>query len=919
MQVICNTYWPGDGNPSSLPLQVGQQLIVSSADAESGWSWGTELLSNRTGYFPSAFVSSMAAPPPLNRASKPADYQPAHSSSSSYVPLKAARSAPPPPKNANRNANENEIENENENEEIKLVPKRSAPPPPDQQPRACTAPVPNHGYTGQPPVQNVQGQFGNAGQHLDHEHQFGATSYRDGDMRGRGLDVDRQLRFGGGSGRISSASAPVLSVAVQPPSKYCVDEQQRQLAPSGHAGQRFEHQLRPPSGAVVVAQATSLRPASGAIAASLTPLRPPSGASPVADLSPPPSEPAPVVKVEEQYGDIEEEQAIVEVARTEEVLEAERKDEELIGPARRAPSVSVPEQTEEQEVVEEELIESARRSPEQRKQEEQDSIEEEVRVLKVAPRPPTRLPPEASQGAALPAGPKETIVPQHRATTDDQLAPMRTRAPRRVFGKPSSNAAAVVPPSRPSKGPPSAPAFSIDDKESDGDNEDSDDENVDPEQLMGAAPPPPPGRRHVATSTASSSDASANEPVALNQEYKVDDDDDDDDDDEAEEDDGVAAVVDVAEERRLRRDEKEAAKAAKDGGKLEATRRAVLAELVATEKSYCAKLMMVKREYELPLREQVDKQKRHTLKKLRPVCKERDLSVLFDAVNDMLLASEETLRQLEPLVAAYLSGASDVCMVGDVFVSLKSTYRAYSTYCVAFAEAMDLVERLSRDTKLGQQSKFARFLDDARQRCAGQSIDSLMITAIQRVPRLVLLLRELIKHTREGAELESLREGRRAMKEIGKAINEYKRAEEDHQTLLELEKCFDPPVPIARRGRRLLRAAAIHRLSGRERIVPCYVHVFSDQMVVSKQHGERDFEAELVWSYAKIKLLHPTDQASWGLQPDVYRVLCNAFYVQTPYEVGVFFLKSKRERNDWVRVLDETMTIRFSLKPPPCN
>ena len=372
------------------------------------------------------------------------------------------------------------------------------------------------------------------------------------------------------------------------------------------------------------------------------------------------------------------------------------------------------------------------------------------------------------------------------------------------------------------------------------------------------------------------------------------------------------------EDKAQKRASKDAQKSARGVEKLDAIRKQVLKEIITTEKSYQQSLRSARKDFEAPLREKVASERRSLLtsfSRLNSLCKESEIDRIFAHIHELIEVSEEFLRRAEPLVDAYLSGSSDGCMIGQVFIDMAASFAMFSRYVIAYAESTELVASLSKDM-LGNPSRFARFMEELKGKANLQTLESLMITPIQRVPRYVLLLRELIKHTLEASpELEVLRAAKRVMQGVGQAINERKRQEEEFENLLLLDKCFNPPVNIAKRGRILLKHGLIQRMSGRDRIIYCYLHIFTDMMIVSKQHRPNDFEAELIWPFHKIKVVYPTDQASWGLSREIILQTGRAFYIRTPFELGVFFAPTPDERDEWLSKINEFINIRFSLRP----
>lgn len=86
-----------------------------------------------------------------------------------------------------------------------------------------------------------------------------------------------------------------------------------------------------------------------------------------------------------------------------------------------------------------------------------------------------------------------------------------------------------------------------------------------------------------------------------------------------------------------------------------------------------------------------------------------------------------------------------------------------------------------------ENAKFVDFLAKQHQEC-GQPLESLLIMPIQRIPRYILLLKELIKNTEPyDSDLPILEKAFKAVSEIATKINSCKKAAEDGERILNLQ------------------------------------------------------------------------------------------------------------------------------------
>jgi len=114
------------------------------------------------------------------------------------------------------------------------------------------------------------------------------------------------------------------------------------------------------------------------------------------------------------------------------------------------------------------------------------------------------------------------------------------------------------------------------------------------------------------------------------------------------------------------------------------------------------------------------------------------------------------------------------------FERMADFLKMYTQYINGYDLAMETINKLSK------KSKFRKFLQ-ATQTSVGQSLMSFLIMPVQRIPRYVLLLKELIKHTQPGdLQLEPLQRSLDKVTDIAAYVNEQKRQMESRATLLHI-------------------------------------------------------------------------------------------------------------------------------------
>lgn len=157
-----------------------------------------------------------------------------------------------------------------------------------------------------------------------------------------------------------------------------------------------------------------------------------------------------------------------------------------------------------------------------------------------------------------------------------------------------------------------------------------------------------------------------------------------------------------------------------------------MAELVSTELSYVGKIDVLIDVFKRPLQQN------------SALVSQADVRAIFGDIDSIRATNGELLSRLK-------KWRSDPAAISDAvesFAQVSSYLASYQSYINGYETAAATLARLR-----GENSAFAKFLSQAQAdpRCEGLAIDSLLIMPVQRIPRYLLLLRELRKHTAPSA------------------------------------------------------------------------------------------------------------------------------------------------------------------------
>jgi len=357
-------------------------------------------------------------------------------------------------------------------------------------------------------------------------------------------------------------------------------------------------------------------------------------------------------------------------------------------------------------------------------------------------------------------------------------------------------------------------------------------------------------------------------------------------------------------------------------------------EILNTEVSYVEGLEGLLNSFQKPLKET-----------LQP---EED-RMLFSNVHILVKFHTYFRSELESRMANWVSNPT----IGDVLVQAVPFMKMYTSYVNNYSQLQDLLASLER-----HNHKFNATL----QGCAFGSMEgqlgliSLLLSPIQRIPRYVLLFRDLLKHTPDDhADFEPVTQAYNAVSLMATTINEVKRADEQRthmrHVLASLSKecrkkmqrsCGElESFEVLKPDRILLREGpALHTkvMTDRDGVStnkfgqqikekrPCDLFLFNESLLVlyrtKHKTAEDDVKSKedlMGYEFAALIPYHVQETADesssslppGGSMPELRPVGTNAFSLLPPQctEIHTFHWSDEATAKEWFETLSEALEI----------
>eukprot|EP00727_Mastigamoeba_balamuthi_P014842 m51a1_g9984 putative domain containing protein (510) ;mRNA; f:24610-26317 len=321
------------------------------------------------------------------------------------------------------------------------------------------------------------------------------------------------------------------------------------------------------------------------------------------------------------------------------------------------------------------------------------------------------------------------------------------------------------------------------------------------------------------------------------------------------------------------------------------TAQTVVDELIETERSYLTALETLVAQYCRPARGE-------------GVLTADECTALFSNAESLAVLHTEMLGRL--VEAAKATPGS----VAGVFLKLGPMLRMYKVYSSNYENALGTLEGLCR--KQAWVDYCTRGVPGAPGRepeSVVLHLTSLLITPVQRIPRYVLLVQDIIKHSPkdDGPDREKLEAALELLMGIASEVNQYMRNSEQMTMALQIQHCLvGSGIPrLLEPQRHFIKEGDLHKVTSRF-VTTCHLFLFSDILLYSHQRL-----GPWAWKYKGAMELGPC----WTRKlPDTPKIK-NIFQIVTPKKTWTFYARTAEEKSEWVEELKRAIDLLVQKDP----
>jgi hypothetical protein len=257
-------------------------------------------------------------------------------------------------------------------------------------------------------------------------------------------------------------------------------------------------------------------------------------------------------------------------------------------------------------------------------------------------------------------------------------------------------------------------------------------------------------------------------------------------------------------------------------------RRLVALEILNTERSFVQQMECLERVYVHPFEHY------HQLVSEVPA---ETHQLLFGNLRTLLPLNQQLLADLDAALLPVTQSPDSEFMIGPIFVRFGPFLKMYSAYVSNLEGALQQLERMS----VSQAASFPRFntfvQESARDPiCKGLSLQALLITPVQRIPRYKLLLQELLQCTpNEHADFKAVSEALQKVNAVAAQINEDVMVFQNRALILQIERAFNSNPGFLATSRVLIKTGMLTKRNNSNGINNAYqFFLFNDLLAYGK-------------------------------------------------------------------------------------
>ncbi|XP_066911745.1 uncharacterized protein [Clytia hemisphaerica] len=270
----------------------------------------------------------------------------------------------------------------------------------------------------------------------------------------------------------------------------------------------------------------------------------------------------------------------------------------------------------------------------------------------------------------------------------------------------------------------------------------------------------------------------------------------------------------------------------------------------------------------------------------------KDIKSIFANIDEILEINRDILEEIFERISDW----SDEQCIGDIFINHENEFKTYSEYCKNYDTSEALIKQKLKKRKDLETLLTACYSNPI---CVpGLTLPSYLITVIQRIPRYILLLKDLIKKTNnDHPDYSNLVKAQEMMEKSAKYINEQLKQAQCAKALEALQTQITGLKAYYTPDRTLVHEGDVCLMTSKKTY---HCVLFNDLLVFAVKSGVRQMSVELALEIKNVWIedLHELD-------PQTTKK--DAIGIYTPERPYTMYVGGIGEKKIWLKNLRETI------------
>ncbi|EGG20844.1 pleckstrin domain-containing protein [Cavenderia fasciculata] len=203
--------------------------------------------------------------------------------------------------------------------------------------------------------------------------------------------------------------------------------------------------------------------------------------------------------------------------------------------------------------------------------------------------------------------------------------------------------------------------------------------------------------------------------------------------------------------------------------------------------------------------------------------------------------------------------------IGDIFVTLAPYLKLYKTYCLNYDTAIECLQQAKKNETF---KLFIKACLDHPENNMKQSLESLLITVVQRIPRYILLLQDFYRNTwKDHCDYDSLALALKNVQQVADEVNSSIKMAESQSKVLEIQRSligWDEEAELVRPSRHFIKQGLVYQCQldqrfqkDKEELVCFY---FNDAILLTEKKADK-YQLKFFFETAHLRVKDVEDSA----------------------------------------------------------